>query len=84
MLTCSLQSLVKIPGKADATLCASHVFVTLEAILHESTVSDGAIPGPDQFGGSKADMQGYNCSAQCLEEWLSAHLTTCITQSFRL
>ena len=25
--------LITIPGKADATLCASHVFVTLEAII---------------------------------------------------
>ena len=59
-------------------------FVTLEAIIHESSVSDGAIPAPGQSGGSKADMQGYNCSAQCLEAWHSAHLTTLITQSFRL
>ena len=66
-------------------LCVQAMFfVTLEAIKHESLVSDGAIPAPDQFGGSKADMQGYNCSAQCLEAWLSAHLTTCKTQSSRL
>ena len=35
----------------------------------------------DQFGGSKADMPGYNCSAKCFEAWYAAHLTTCITQS---
>ena len=74
----------KYTRKADATLCARHVFVTLEAIIHESSVSDGAIPAPGQYGGSKADMQGYYCSAQCLKAWYSAHLTTCITQSFRL
>ena len=84
MLTCTLQSLINISGKADATLCASHVFKTLEAIIHESSVSGSAIPAPDQFGGSKADMQGYNCSARCLEALYPAHLTTCITQSSRL
>ena len=42
---------------------------------------DDAIPAPDQFGGSKADMPGYNCSAQCFKAWYAAHLTTCITQS---
>ena len=68
-----------IPGKADATLCASHVFVTLEAMIHDSSVSDGAIPASDQYGGSKADMPGYNCSAQCFKAWYAAHLTTCIT-----
>ena len=62
-----MQSLIKIPGKADATLCANHVFVTLDPIIHDSSVSDGAIPASDQFGGSKADMPGYNCSAQCFE-----------------
>ena len=81
LLTCTLQSFINIPGKAGATLCASHVFVTLEAIIHDSPVSDGAIAVPDQFGGSKADMKGYNCSAQCLEAWYSTHLTIyCITQ----
>ena len=67
MLTCTLQSLINIPGKADATLCAGHAFVTIEAIIivHYSTVSDCAILASDQFGGSKADMPGYNCSAQC-------------------
>ena len=39
--------------------------MTLGAIKQGSLVSDGAIPAPDQFGGSKADMPGYNCSAQC-------------------
>ena len=77
--TCSLQSLINIPGKAVATFCASHVFVTLEAIIHDSSVSDDAL-----FGGSKADMPGYNCSAQCFKAWHVAHLTTCITQSSRL
>ena len=57
-------------------LCASHVFVTLEAIIHDSSVSDGALPASDQFGGSKAGMSGYNCSAQCFEAWYAAHLTT--------
>ena len=42
-------------------------FVTLEAIIHNSSVSDGAIPASDQFGGSKADMPGYNLSAQCFK-----------------
>ena len=65
-------------------LCASHVFVALEAIIHDSSVSDGAILASDQFGGSKADMPGYNCSAQCFEAWYAAHPTTCITQSSRL
>ena len=74
------QSLINIPGKADSTLCASHVFVTLEAIIHDFSVSDGTIPASD-FGGSKADMPGYNCSAQCFEAWYAAHLTTCVTQS---
>ena len=46
--------------------------------------ADGAIPASDQFGGSKADMPGYNCSAQCFEAWHAAHHTTCITQSSRL
>ena len=73
--------MINILGKADATLCVSHVFVTLEAIIHYSTVSDCAIHASDQFGGSKADMPGYNCSAQCSEAWYAAHLTTCITQS---
>ena len=82
--TCTRQSLINIPGKADATLCTSHVFVTLEAIVHDSLVANGAIPASDQFGGSKADMPGYNCSAQCFEAWYAAHLTTCITQSSRL
>ena len=82
--TCTLQSFINIPEKADATLSASHVFVTLEAIIHDSSVSNGAIPVSDQFGGSKADMPGYNCSAQCFEAWNAAHLTTCITQSSRL
>ena len=76
--------LINIPGKAGATLCASHVFVTLEAIIHDYSVSDGAIPASDQVGGSKADMPGYKCSAQCFEVWYAAHLTTCITQSSRL
>ena len=31
------------------------------------SVSDGAIPAYDQFGGSKADMPEYNCSAQLFE-----------------
>ena len=84
MLTCTLQSLINIPGKADATLCASHVFVTLEAIIHYSSVSDGAIPASDQFRGSKADMPGFNRSAQCFEAWYAAHLTKCITHSSRL
>ena len=82
--TCILQSLINIPGNADATLCASHVLVTPEAIIHDSSVSDGAIPASDQFGGSKADMPGYNCSTQCFEAWYAAHLTTCKTQSSRL
>ena len=47
--TCTMQSLINIPGKADATMCASRVFVTLEAIIHDSSVSDGAIPASDQF-----------------------------------
>ena len=34
--------------------------------------------------GSKADIPGYNCTAQCFEAWYAAHLTTCITQSSRL
>ena len=76
--------LINIPGKADATLCASHVFVSLEAIIHDSLVSDGAIPASDQFRGSKSDMSGYNCSAQCFEAWYAAHLSTCTTQSSRL
>ena len=41
----------KLPGKADATLCAGHVYVTLEAIIYYSTVSNCAIPASDQFGG---------------------------------
>ena len=49
LLACTLQSLINIPGKADATLCASLVFFTLEAIIHDSSVSDGAIPASDQF-----------------------------------
>ena len=65
-----------IPGKTDATSCASHVFVTLEAIIHDSSVSDGAITASDQFGGGKADMPDYNCSAQCFETWYAVHLTT--------
>ena len=32
-----------------------------------TSVSDGAIPASYQFGGSKADMPGYNCSAKCFE-----------------
>ena len=84
LLTCTLQSLINIPGQTDATLCASHVFVALEAIIHDSSVSNGVIPASDQFGGSKADMPGYNCSAQCFEAWYAAHLTTCITQLLRL
>ena len=79
-----MQSFINIPGKAYATLCASHVIVTLEAITHDSSVSDGAIPASDHFGGSKADMVGYNCKAQCFEAWYAAHVTTCITQSSRL
>ena len=75
---------MNIPGKADATLCASHVFVTLETIIHNSSVSYGAIPASDQLGGSKADIPGYNCSAQCFNAWYAAHLTTYITQSSRL
>ena len=58
--------------------------MTLEAIIHDSSVSDGAIPASDQFGGSKADMLGYNCSAQCFKAWFAAHLTSCIAQSSRL
>ena len=76
--------MINIPGKADATLCASHVFVTLETIIHDSSVLDGATPASDQFGGSEADMPDYNCSAQGFEAWYAAHLTTCITQSSRL
>ena len=57
--------------------------MTLEAIIHYSRVSDCAISASDQFGGSKADMPGYNCSAQCFEAWYAAHLTTCIIQSSR-
>ena len=41
----------KLSGKADATLWVSHVDVTLEAIIHDTPVSHGAIPAPDQFGG---------------------------------
>ena len=81
LLTCTLQSLINISGKADATLCAGHVYVALEAIIYYSTVSNCAIPASDQVGGSKADMPGYNSSAQCFEAWYAAHLTTCITQS---
>ena len=47
----------------------------------DSSVSVAAMPESDQFGGSKADIQGYNCSAQCFEAWYAVHL---ITQSFRL
>ena len=54
----------KYTRKADATLCASHVFVTQEAIIHDSLVSDIAKPASDQFGGNKADMSGYNCSVR--------------------
>ena len=50
---CSLQSLINIPGKAAATLCASHVYVTLEAIIHDSSVSDSAIPASDQLETAK-------------------------------
>ena len=49
-------------------LCVQAMFfVTPEAKIHDSSVSDGAIPASDQFGGSNADVPGYNCSAQCLE-----------------
>ena len=58
LLTCTLQSFINISGKDDAILCASHVFVTLEAIIHDYLVSDGAIPASDQLGDSKADMPG--------------------------
>ena len=49
LLACTLQSLINIPGKADATLCASLVFMTQEAMIHDSSVSDGAIPASDHF-----------------------------------
>ena len=66
-------------------LCVQAMFfVTLEAIIHDYSVSDGAMPASDQFGGSKADMSCYNCSVQCFNAWYAAHLTTCITQSSRL
>ena len=65
-------------------LCMQAMFLTLEAIIHDSSVSDGAIPASDQFGGSIADMPCYNCSAQCFEAWYAAHLTTYITQFSRL
>ena len=52
--------------------------------MNLQSVSDGAIPASDQFGGGKADMPGYNCSAQYFEEWYAAHLATCITQSSRI
>ena len=58
--------------------------MTLEAITHDASVSDGAIPASDQFGGSKADIPGYNCSAQYFKAWYAAHLTTFITQSSRV
>ena len=49
-------------------LCLQAMFyVTLEAIIHDFSVSDGAIPAPDQFGGSKADMPCYKCNAQCFD-----------------
>ena len=48
------------------------------------TLQSQSIPASYQFGGSKADMPGYNCSAQCFKAWYAAHLTTCITQSSRL
>ena len=83
LLQCTLQSLINIQGKADATLCASHVFVTLEAIIHDYSVSDDAISASDQFGDNKADMPGYNFSAQSFEACYAAHPTTCITQSSR-
>ena len=57
--------------------------MTLEAIILGSLVSDGAIHVSEQFGGSKADMPGYNCSAQCFEAWYAAHLNTFITQLSR-
>ena len=51
-------------------LCVQALFfLTLEAIIHDSSVSDGAIPASDQFLGSKADMPGYYCTAQCFEAW---------------
>ena len=34
---CNTRSLINVPGKADATLCVSHVLVTLEAIQHDSS-----------------------------------------------
>ena len=55
-------------------LCVQAIFVTLEAIKHDSSVSNGAIPTSDQFGGSKADLPGYNCSAQSLVAWHAAIL----------
>ena len=58
--------------------------MTLEAIIHDSSVLDGGIPASDQFGGSKVDMSGYNCSAQCFEAWYAADLATCIKLSSRL
>ena len=67
------------------SLCVQATFlVTLDAIIHDSSVSNGDIPASDQFGGSKADMPGYNCSAQCFEAWYAVHLTLCINQLYRL
>ena len=43
----TLQNLINVPGKVDATLSASNVLLTLEAIQHDSSVSDGAIPASD-------------------------------------
>ena len=61
LLICTLKSLINIPGKANATLYASHVLVTQEIIKHGSLVSDGVKPASDQFRGSKADHLGYFC-----------------------
>ena len=61
LLIYTLESLINVPGKADATLCASHGLVTLGVIKHDFSVLDGDIPASDQFRGSKADHLGYFC-----------------------
>ena len=44
-------------------LCVQAMFfVTLEAKIHESSVLDGAIPAPGQFGGSK--VLKFSCSVR--------------------
>ena len=86
LLACTLQSLINIPGKADATFCASLVFFYTRGnntwLFNLRWCYTCVWSILINYEAAKQICQAT--IAQCFEAWYAAHLTTCITQSSRL